>query len=93
MRRPVQLAPPAPNPSRGAVRLRFEAFEPGVIQVRIVDAAGRVVRRAEVAGRPGALTWTWDGSDDRGRRASAGHYRVRVWSRSGGTSRPLVLLP
>ena len=48
--RPVQLAAPIPNPSRGTVALVLESFDAGAIQVQIVDASGRLVRHAELSG-------------------------------------------
>ena len=89
--RPVELAPPAPNPSRGAVTLAVESFEAGPVSLQIVDAAGRVLRRAELPeGSAGVRRWTWDGADDQGRAVAPGVYRVRAWGAAGGTSRPLV---
>ncbi len=90
-RRPVQLAPPAPNPSRGPVAITLESFEGGPVHLQIVDAGGRLVRQAELpdAGA-GRRTWSWDGADDRGRRVAPGYYRVRAWGPSGGTSRPFI---
>ena len=89
--RPVQLAPPAPNPSRGPVALTLETFEAGPVQVEIVDASGRVVRHAEIAGSvAGPKVWSWNGADDQGRSTPPGYYRARAWSAAGGTSRPLI---
>lgn len=91
---PVRLAPPAPNPSRGAVSLRMDAADAGTVVLQVVDALGRVVRHASLpAGAAGSRTWTWDGVDDRGMPAAAGYYRVRAIGRAGGTSQPLVRLP
>ena len=88
---PVALAPPAPNPSRGRVVLSLETFESGPVHLQIVDAGGRLVRRAELAEGPaGRRSWTWDGADDDGRSLAPGVYRVRAWGPSGGTSRPLI---
>jgi hypothetical protein len=90
-RQPVALAPPAPNPSRGRVVLSLETFEGGPVHLQIVDAGGRLLRRAELADGPaGGRSWTWDGTDDRGRALAPGVYRVRAWGPSGGTSRPLI---
>jgi hypothetical protein len=89
--RPVELAPPAPNPSRGPVV--FSLVSPGSepIHLQIVDAGGRLVRQAELpAGTAGARSWTWDGADDRGRQVAPGYYRARAWGPAGGTSRPLI---
>jgi flagellar hook capping protein FlgD len=92
--RPVSLAPPAPNPSRGPVALALETFVAGPVHVEIVDASGRRVRRVELAEGPaGPRSWTWDGTDERGRRAAPGYYRARAWNAAGGTSRPLIRTP
>jgi hypothetical protein len=89
--RALELAPPAPNPSRGAVTLSLESFEDGPVRVEILDASGRMVRRFEqLAGGPGARAWTWDGRDASGRMAAPGWYRVRATGASGGMSRALV---
>ena len=91
--KPVMLAPPFPNPSRGSAVFAFETFDEGAVPVTIaiVDARGRILRRETVAtGAAGRHTWTWDGRDGSGRMAAAGVYRVRAWGQGGGTSRPLV---
>ncbi len=89
--RALQLAAPAPNPSRGPVVLSVEVYDGGPVTLEVVDAAGRMVRRAELsAAGPGTRTWTWDGRDAIGRSAPAGYYRVRAVGPSGGMSRGLV---
>jgi len=89
--RPIELATPYPNPSRGPVTLAVRVAEPGPVTLQIVDVAGRSVRRVELADAgAGPRTWMWDGRDDRGQRAPAGVYRARAFGASGGTSRPLV---
>jgi len=88
---PVELAPPYPNPSRGPVSVVVRAADAGPIEIQIVDAAGRSVRRAALAeAGSGPRTWLWDGQDDRGRPVPAGYYRVRAFGASGGMSRPIV---
>ena len=89
--RPVQLARPAPNPSRGSVTFALESFESGPVHLQIVDAGGRLVRQAELPeGGAGARIWSWDGADDHGRRVAPGYYRIRAWGAAGGTSRPFI---
>lgn len=89
--RPLALAPPSPNPSRGPVVLTLEAFEAGAVKIEIVDAGGRMVRRHEdTAGTPGPRTWMWDGRDNAGHIVAPGVYRVRATGPSGGMSRSLV---
>lgn len=88
---PVRLAAPYPNPSSGPVAFSLEVYDGGAVTLEIVDAAGRRVRRAELAaGGPMSRIWTWDGRDDSGRATPAGVYRVRATSPSGGVSRGLV---
>jgi hypothetical protein len=88
---PVELAPPYPNPARGPVTVVVRSPDAGAIQIQVLDAAGRSVRRATLsdAGN-GPRTWLWDGLDEGGRRAPAGLYRVRASGASGGMSRPVV---
>jgi len=91
---PVRLAPPAPNPSRGAVMLRMDSADAGPIVIQVVDALGRVIRHAELAGgSAGSRAWTWDGMNDGGVPAAPGYYRARAIGSAGGTSQPLVRLP
>jgi hypothetical protein len=86
---PVSLAPPRPNPSRGPVAITASSSAGDVIRLTIVDAAGRVVRRAELAGS-GPRIWVWDGLDEQGREVAAGAYRVRAVGSGGGLSRALI---
>ena len=87
----LALAAPSPNPSTGPVSLAMETSDPSPIAIVIVDALGRRVRQASLAGGAiGQRTWTWDGRTDTGALAPAGVYRVRASNASGGTSRPLV---
>jgi len=92
--RPVELAAPYPNPTRGAVACAFETFDAGAVRVTVLDVAGRLVRSETLApAEPGRRTWAWDGLDDAGRIAPAGSYRVRVVGVNGGMSRPFVRIP
>lgn len=89
--RALELAPPAPNPSHGAVTLALQSFDDGAVRIEIVDASGRLVRRHEhAASAPGLRSWTWDGRDAAGHLAPPGWYRVRATGPSGGMSRALV---
>ncbi len=91
--RPVWLAPPFPNPSRGAVACAVEAGEGEAVRLSVVDARGRVVRTASLeAASAGRRTWMWDGRDDAGVRMAPGVYRVRAMGSAGGTSRSVVLV-
>lgn len=90
---PVRLAPPFPNPSRGAVACAFDVADEAPLRVTVLDARGRLVHAETLAGAAaGRRTWTWNGIDDHGRAAAAGVYRVRVVGQGGGMSRPFVLV-
>jgi hypothetical protein len=88
--RPVALSPPVPNPSRGPVVVTAIAPDQTPLELQVVDAQGRMVRRALLPGAGGPRMWIWDGRDGSGRPAPAGCYRVRALGRGGGTSRSLV---
>ncbi len=88
---PVQLAPPSPNPSRGPVSFRISTASSMPVRIEIVDAMGRIVRRAQaLASASGDVSWTWDGLGQDGSVAPAGSYRVRAIGPEGGMSQPLV---
>jgi hypothetical protein len=90
---PVRLAPPFPNPSRGAIACAFDVADEAPVRVTVLDARGRLVHAETLAGAAaGRRTWTWNGIDDHGRAAAAGVYRVRVVGQGGGMSRPFVLV-
>lgn len=73
------LYPARPNPNRGAAILRFRLAEPGEVTLRIFDLAGRCVRTLVDGTQPaGEQNRVWDGTDDRGSRAGAGVYWVRL---------------
>jgi hypothetical protein len=78
----------APNPFSRETAIRFDMPQQAVVDLRIFDASGRVVRTL-LAGStllPGVQTVNWDGRDDRGRSVSAGVFFARLatptWSRT-----------
>ena len=80
------------NPSRGAVAIEYSLSEPGLVDLRIYDVAGRLLRVIENSTRiAGDHAITWDGRTQRGKLAPPGVYFVRL--RSGGSqeSRKTVL--
>jgi len=88
--RPLEMAAPSPNPSRGPVTFSLRVSDDSEIRVRVVDTQGRAVRTERLAGGAGLRAWTWDGSDDAGRRVPSGVYRAIAWTRAGGMSRSVV---
>ena len=75
-----QLAPPSPNPTRGATRLAFWTRASQRAELSITDVQGRRVRRLSESGRAsGPRSLVWDGRDDAGRAAPAGLYTARLY--------------
>ena len=70
------LAPPYPNPARGAVQVRWEGGA-GPPALQVFDCGGRLLR---------ALAWSssdppiasWDGRDEKGHPVPSGVYRLRA---------------
>ena len=76
----LDLAPPAPNPARGATLLRYRLEAASLVRLEIVDVTGRVVR-VLLDGTPqaaGPHAERWDGCDSAGDRAPTGLYFVRL---------------
>jgi hypothetical protein len=77
--RAVFLAPPAPNPARGAATLRFGLPRAARVELALYDQQGRRMRSLLSGTQPaGERTITWNGSDDDGRALPAGLYFVRL---------------
>jgi hypothetical protein len=77
--RAVFLAPPAPNPARGATTLRFGLPRAARVELALYDQQGRRVRALLGGTQPaGERAIVWDGSGDSGRALPAGLYFVRL---------------
>jgi len=84
----------APNPFNPRTLIRYDLPSPAVVSLRVIDAAGRVVRtlvESEAKG-PGTDSAWWDGSDDSGRRVASGTYFCRLEAGGEILSRKMVLL-
>jgi len=89
--RRIALGVPAPNPSRSAVRFTLALPDPATVEVAVFDATGRRIRTLLSGRAPaGSLPLTWDGLDDRGRRAGAGVYFLRASTPGASATRRLV---
>jgi len=65
----------SPNPTRGPTRLALTAERDAPARVRIVSAAGRLVRTGAMSrAGAGVQTYDWDGRDLRGREVPDGVY-------------------
>ncbi len=82
-----------PNPFNPSTTIAFDLARPAHVDLRVYDAAGRMVRR--LAARDfgaGRQRLVWDGTNDAGRRQPSGvyHYRLSTGGRVSGGSMNLV---
>jgi hypothetical protein len=83
-----------PNPFRAVTRIRFETRRPGPVDLRIYDAAGRLVRI--LADRPmagGRQELAWDGRDEARSRVASGVYYYRISGPDLDTTGRVTLTP
>jgi hypothetical protein len=74
-----QLSPPRPNPTHRGVSLVLSLPAPAVVEVEIVDVAGRRTRTLQSGALPpGTHRLSWDGRDEAGRRVGPGVYLVQA---------------
>ena len=77
-----ELARTVPNPAREGVTIHLDfAAEGGAVDLRIHDAAGRLVRRILDPALGSSIAW--DGRDESGMRVRPGLYFYRVESAAG----------
>jgi hypothetical protein len=89
--RSLALAPPAPNPARGALQLSFDLPRAMHVSLEVLDVQGRLVAQlAEGEFGPGRHERVWDSSTARGR--AAGLYFVRLETPEGRLIRRVVVL-
>ncbi len=89
----VTMAAPWPNPANPVTNVALVAPAGSVIELRVIDLRGRLVRRARVtAGADGRVAWTFDGRDGRGRNVASGVYRCVAQTRSGFAARSLTMI-
>ncbi len=79
-----RLSQNVPNPmSRGGVTtIHYSVAQGGEVRIRILDAAGRLVRAIRQDAGPGPNSVTWDGRDAYGRQVPEGVYFYEI--RAGG---------
>lgn len=72
-----------PNPAPGAARVHVSLSRPEIIDLRIFDLRGRLIRTLPTGDTATQNTFVdWNGRDDQGRLAPAGVYLVRLLSPS-----------
>jgi hypothetical protein len=75
----LRLGIPEPNPFRGSARFRFELGTAADVVLRVLDSAGREVRRFDLpAQSAGQHSIRWDGRDGSGSTAASGIYFVQL---------------
>ncbi len=97
--RPLQtrsssLMPIAPNPAPGASQIQFNLPKPGVVELEVYNASGRLVSNVDVGGvKAGASAISWDGLSDTGSELSAGVYfiRLKVDDEHAGTEKVVLI--
>lgn len=75
----TSLAPPTPNPARGAVDLRLGVHDAARLRLALYDAHGRCIRTLlDARCDAGERTERWDGRDARGDAVRSGVYWARL---------------
>ena len=89
-----QLSGCYPNPFNPLTRIRYELARPTVVNLKVYDLQGRLVRTL-VAGEilpAGRFVSEWDGRDERGATAAAGIYLYRLVTDGFTGSRRMTLM-
>ncbi len=91
--RAFALLPPWPNPFNANVTIAFELPKASVVELVIVDMAGRRVRSlAKGVFSVGRHRLFWDGNDDHGRSQASGVYLLRLRAGKHIASQKVVMV-
>jgi hypothetical protein len=83
----------APNPFNPVTKIRFDIAHAGPVELRVYDAAGRLVRTLIDERLPQAQhDVEWDGRDDRGGFVASGVYFYRLVAPGFRSTRKMVFL-
>lgn len=90
----MSLGPAYPNPFNPVTTIAYTVPEgvDGPVDLRILDARGRLVQVLEVDSGPGEHTVRWDGRDHRGAAAQSGVYLVQFRCGGAASARKITLL-
>jgi hypothetical protein len=87
------LRAPTPNPSAGNVMIYFSTPNDGVVSIRVYDVTGRLVSNIlDAHVNAGEHNLNWFGTDDRGRRVSAGIYFLKANYENETFTRKVILI-
>ncbi len=82
-----------PNPFNGTTEITYSIIESGVVDLRVFDTAGRLVRVLEYRKQtPGKHTVAWNGRDDSNRPVTSGVYYCRIKVNKFSRSRKIIYL-
>jgi hypothetical protein len=82
--RETRMLSNVPNPFNPATELRFELARHGNTTLRIVDAAGRLIKHESLGVLDvGLHRVAWNGTDQAGNRVASGVYRIVVTDAEG----------
>lgn len=83
-----------PNPFNPLTRIRFDLAHPTVVDLRIYDLQGRLVRVliADELLKQGRYESEWNGRDERGAKAATGVYLYRMVTDRFSGSRRMTLM-
>ncbi len=89
----LTLAPNYPNPFNGSTRISYYIPNPGDVQVKVFDLAGRLVwHRSYENMDQGEHGLVWDARDHEGRSMRSGIYLLEVTSGFNRDSRKIILV-
>lgn len=88
----MQLSQNAPNPFNGTTAISYVLPRPGLVQLRIYNTAGQLVRTLVNGGRPyGRHQLAWEATDQAGRRLGSGVYSYQLTTGRAALERRMVL--
>jgi hypothetical protein len=89
----LQLMPCHPNPSSGAVVIKYALHKPGAVSLNVYDICGRRVNTLDQGQKQsGAYSLTWKGDDSQGRMMPAGVYFYQLNFEGTSLTQRMVLL-
>jgi len=91
---PNQLAQCYPNPFNPSTTIEYRVGDPGLVSLRIYDAAGRLVRTLVSGAVEPARghTATWDGTNDQGASVASGVYFYRLVAGDYSATKKMVMI-
>jgi hypothetical protein len=88
-----RLGQNSPNPFVAATIIEFELARPGLVDLKVYDAAGRLVKTLVCDTRPaGAHSVSWNAYDKNGKRVGPGIYFVRMEAGDLARMKKIILL-